>query len=119
MWGPATRWQGHLPTTDGMGRNKEGLFSPIGKGGEDEFPGEGSIGKKKGSIKSKGPVGADIEEADQFDLHTDQRSMEEKPENTAVKTMPPDGTGRYVLIIGLLKPEGFPVIAGRDFRLKR
>ena len=86
----------------------------MGKSTEDEIFGKGSIGKKKRSIVGKGAVGTGIKEADQLNLHTDQRSMKEKPENTTVKAMTPDAVGGYFGIMGFLEAEGFPVIARRD-----
>ena len=112
--GPAGGGKGSFPAADGIGRDKEGLLCTVRKGGGDEFFGKGSIGKEKGTIISKGPVGTGIEEADQLHFHTDQGSMEEKAENTAVKTMPPDTLGGSTGIMGFLEPEGFPVIEGRD-----
>ena len=40
--------------------------------------------------------------------------MEEKAENTVIEAMAPDTVGGFFGIMGLLEPEGFPVIEGRD-----
>ena len=114
LHGPAGGGQGLFPAVDGIRGNKESFFCSIRKGREYEIPGKGSIGKEKGSIVGKGPVGTGIEEADQGNLHTDQAAMEEKAENTVIEAMAPDTVGGFFGIMGPLEPEGFPVIEGRD-----